>query len=195
MAADSNTAYNSAADINLWIKIQAGDEYVLADFPGLLPYRWIWFRDNWDFYKPNLIAKLSSVDNASLVKQQIDDLSSYILVQRYNKSNVNPFDGSNVFYRFYLVWEQVPVDSTAISDKEQQLMDDEITRINMFSKNDFVKIKNALIALRDKASDLDTGSDPDYNKTFNRSPVPPFLLPSISDLNNQLQYQEVIKTI
>lgn len=187
--------YGGVADINLWLKIKSGDEYVLADFPELLPYRWIWFRDNWQFEQKKLIDKLNTFPNPSLMKQQMDDLTQYIDLQRFTKANINPFDGVEFFYKFYLVWEQISVESAPISSQEQAIMDKEITRLNLFSKNDFVTIKNEIIKLRDQASDLVDGDDEAYNTVFHRSSLPAYLDPSIEALNNQLQYQNMIKTI
>ena len=191
----ANNAYSGIADINLWLKIQAGDDFVISDFPELLPYRWIWFRDNWEFYKDNIVSKITDLPNFSLLKHQIDALTQYISVQRYSKAKINPFDGSVIFHRYYLVWEQIPVDSAPISDREQELIDKQLVRINMFSKNDFVKIKDDIIKIRDQAVDLSSGADADYNQTFNRASLPPFLDPSVEDSNNTLQYQNMIKTI
>ena len=191
----AENVYGGVADINLYLKIKAGDDYVLADFPELLPYRWIWFRDNWQFLSKTLVNKLNTLPNPSLLKQQIDDLTQYIDLQRFARANVNPFDGREFFYKFYLVWEQIPVESAPISALEQAIIDKEVTRVSMFSKNDFVTIKKQIIKLRDQASDLSSGEDASYNSTFHRSSLPAYLTPSIDDQNNQLQYQNMIKTI
>lgn len=191
----AENVYGGVADINLYLKIKSGDDYVLADFPELLPYRWVWFRDNWQFLSKTLVQNLDQAANPSMLKQQIDDLTQYIDLQRHSRENINPFDGREFFYKFYLVWEQVPVESAPISALEQAIIDKEVTRISMFSKNDFVAIKKQIIKLRDQASDLSSGEDDAYNKTFHRSSLPAYLNPTIEDQNNQLQYQNMIKVI
>lgn len=183
------------ADLNLWLKVQSGDDLFLSDIPELIPYRWLWFKDNWEFFKPELVAKIDTFANPSLLKFQIDNFSTFVEIQRHATSNINPFDSNVIFHRYYLVWDAIAIDSAPVSDTEQSVIDKNVRRIKNFSKNEFLKIRANVVEARDRQADLISTTDPDYNATFHRGAVPPYLLPSIEDMNVIQQYMNSIKTI
>ena len=59
MAATLKDSYQGIADVNLWLKTRTGDTLYLSDIPSVIPLRWPYFRDNWDFIKQNIINSSS----------------------------------------------------------------------------------------------------------------------------------------
>jgi hypothetical protein len=78
------------ADLNLWFKIQKGDALTYADIPSIIPLRWKYIRDNWNFIKSNIEDNISSYPDPNALKVQLDDFSIFIESQRYGNSN--PFE-------------------------------------------------------------------------------------------------------
>ena len=61
--ASLNNASQAMADVNLWFKLRDGDDLSLADVPSILPLRWPYFRDNWNFLLSNLKSQVKTSTN------------------------------------------------------------------------------------------------------------------------------------
>lgn len=190
-----NKAYSSIADVNLWLKVRSGDKLMLADVPAIIPLRWYYFRDNWEFMKPSLLAMMPMVANPDFFKEQIDNFSKFIDAQRSSSKKINPFQDAGTFYRFYEIFNNIQVDSIELNNEEQRLLESEINRVRLFSKNDFLQARANLVEYRDRYADRIGLSDPDYNKTYNKSSIPPQIGATIVDLNYLLSIHSSIKTI
>lgn len=190
-----NEAYKSIADINLWLKVQSGDDLMLADLPSVIPLRWSYFRDSWEFIKPGLISKLSSVANPDFLNEQINDFSKFIESQRTSTSKLNPLQDARQFFKYYAIFDNMSIGSINLSNQEQQIADSEIARVSNFSKNNFINAKKQIIEYRDRVSDIYGLSDPNYNLAFNKNSIPAQLSATIVEINFLLTLQNSIKTI
>ena len=190
-----NEAYKSIGDVNLWLKLRGGDDLVLADMPSIIPLRWSYFRDSWEFIRPNLIQNMSNTMDPDFLNKQIDDFSKFIESQRTNTAKLNPFQDSTTFFRFYAVFDNVQIESINLTNQETQIMDSEIARVNAFSKNNFLQAKKNVIDYRDRMADVFGLTDEDYNKSFNRSPIPAQVDATIVDSNFLLTLEASIKTV
>lgn len=188
-------AYKSIADINLWLKTRSSDDLVLADIPALIPLRWSYFRDNWEFIRPDLIANLSSISNSDFLKEQIDDFSKFISNQRELTSKVNPFQDGKVFHRYYAIFENVKIESINLTNEESRIINNELLRITSFSKNDFLSAKREITDYRDRMTDIYGLGDADYDSSHNKSAIPAQIDATIVDVNYLLTLQQSIKTI
>lgn len=188
-------AYKSIADVNLWLKIRGGDTLMLSDVASLIPLRWAYFRDSWEFIKPNLVQNMSKTMNPDFLNQQIDDFSNFIEAQRNGPARFNPFQNADIFYRFYAIFDNLEIEAINLTNQEQEIVDNEIARIKMFSKNNFLAAKQLEINYRDRIADTIGLTDPDYNKTFHRSPVPKQVDATIVEANFLLTLESSIKTI
>lgn len=188
-----NEAYGSIADVNLWLRARGGDDLTLADIPSIIPLRWPYFRDNWEFIRPDLIANMADDVNPDFLNQQIDDFSSFIESQR-TTTKINPFQDAFTFYRFYAVFNSVQIEAINLTNEENRIIVSELARVNAFSKNNFVKAKQNIIDYRDRVTDTYGLSDPDYNKAFNKSSIPPQINATIVEANYLLTLEASIKT-
>lgn len=195
MATSINTAYQSMADINLWLKTRTGDDLVLADIPSLIPLRWIYFRDSWDFLKPSLIRNLSSNTNPDFLNQQLNDFSDFIAAQRVGSQSINPFGDAKTFYRFYGIFDAVHINAINMTNEETALAVNEVNRVMAFSKNDFIGAKTNVTNYRDQVADMYGLSDDAYNTAYNKSSIPPQITATIVEENYLLTLQNSIKTI
>jgi hypothetical protein len=116
-------AYSSIASLNLWFKVQAADRLQLADIPELIPYRWAYFRDNWEFIKPLMIERTKTYQFSSVLTQQITDFSKFIESQRSSNSRTNPFSDAQIPQRFFAIFENADVDVIPVSQLEQAIID------------------------------------------------------------------------
>lgn len=188
-------AYSSIADVNLWLKTQSGDNLTLADIPTIIPLRWPYFRENWEFIKQGLIDSINRASDPDFFKQQIDDFTKFIQSQRSGSQKINPFQDMNTFHRFYAIFDNIEIESVNLTNEEQRIIESELTRVSMFSKNDFLKARKNIISYRDRFADVIGLSDADYNKTFNKSSIPAQVNATIVDLNYLMTLQNSIKTI
>lgn len=195
MANNINTASKSIADINLWLKNRTGDDLMLSDVPSIIPLRWAYFRDSWDFIKQNLVQKMKFYPNPDFLKQQIDDFSKFIEAQRTGSPKINPFSGSQAFNRFYAVFDNIAIDSINLSNEEQRMVQAEMDRVNAFSKNNFLAARKNITDYRDKQADIYGLGDTTYDHAFNKSPVPAQITAGITEINYLYTLDSSIKTI
>lgn len=195
MAATLTGAYKSIADMNLWLKLRTGDDMLLADIPSIIPLRWPYFKQSWEFIKPNLISNINKNNpNPDFLNQQIRDFSKFIEAQRTTGGNINPFQDSQTFYRFHAIFDSIKIQDINLTNEESRLLDSEIARVQAFSKNNFVQIKKNIIDYRDRTADVYGLSDADYNKAFGKSSIPPQINATIVEANYLLTLQSAIKT-
>lgn len=190
-----NEAYKAIADVNLWLKLRGGDDLSLADVPSIIPLRWQYFRDSWEFIKPNLVQNMSSTMDPDFLNQQISDFSKFIEAQRTSTAKVNPFQDSQTFFRYYAIFDNSTIEAINLTNQEQQILESEIARVNAFSKNNFLDAKKQIVEYRDRVADTFGLSDEDYNKSFNKSSIPPQINATIVEANFLLTLQNSIKTV
>jgi hypothetical protein len=190
-----NEAYKSISDVNLWLKLRGGDDLTLADMPSIIPLRWPYFRDSWEFIKPNLVQAMSKTVNPDFLNEQIDDFGKFIEAQRTSTAKLNPFQDSQIFFRFYAVFDNVLIEAINLTNQEADIIKVEKARVNAFSKNNFIDAKSNVIDYRDRVADTFGLSDEDYNKAFNKSSIPPQINATIVEVNFLLTLESAIKTV
>lgn len=188
-------AYQSIADINLWFKNRSKDDLYLTDVPSIIPLRWPHFKQNWEFMKADLVKNAYQAQDPDFLKQQIDDLSNFIEIQRYSTSNINPFQDENIYFRYYAVFNQISILDINITNEESYLINSATDRVKNFSKNDFLRSRLNITEYRDRVADTIGLSDPDYNRSFNKSSIPKQVDATIVDANYLLTLQQSIKTV
>lgn len=189
-----NESVKAMANLNLWLKLQSGDSLMLSDITSILPLRWTYFRDNWEFIKQNLVDIVPDYSDPDFLNQQINDFSKFIESQRNSKANINPFSDTVLINRFIAIFDNISIDSIPLSNEENKIIAQTKTTINNYSKNDFLSIRNALRDYRDRYADTVSLSDADYNKAFNKSSIPPQINATITDMNFMATLQDSVNT-
>src|SRR5258706_345427 len=115
-----NDAYKGIADLNLWFKIRTGDELMLSDLPTLIPLRWNYFKDNWEFIKQPIIDNMQSYANPDFLDEQLTDFSKFIESQRVGAQRINPFSDGQTFYRYYAIFDSVAIEAINLTNEEQR---------------------------------------------------------------------------
>src|ERR1035437_7210677 len=187
-------AYQSIANQNLWLKQRSGDPIMLSDIPTIIPLRWAYFRDNWDFIKAGLQGKVSNYFDPDYMNTQIIAFSTFITSQRYSKTNVNPFSDSSIFFKYYAIFDNVQIDGVSLTNEEKRLMQNTIAAIKLYSKNDFVAIKTVVESFRDIYADAIGLDDSQYYLTYNKAAVAAQTIATIADINFLLTMQAAIST-
>lgn len=189
-------AYQGISSINLWFKVRSGDSLLLSDVPAVIPLRWPYFRDNWDGLYPALQSKASSYQYPDLFNYQLSKFSEFVTVQRTNINPItNPLSGSDVFYQFYTVFDNINISSIRLTNQEQVIVNSAIRATKNLKKTDFLSIKSSLAAFRDRQADVLGLTDATYNSVFNRSAINAQVSASIPDIMNMLQLNNTIKSI
>lgn len=189
-----DTAYNSIADLNFWFKNRGGEELLLSDVPSLIPLRWPYFRDNWNFIKSQLLSNMGNYYDPGFLQEQIASFSAFVEAQRY-LSSINPFQNINTLYKFYAIFDNISINSVDLTNQEIGILNSETLRITNLSKNDFLNIRYNITAYRDLLTDTHGLTDPDYNKIANRNPVEAQTTVTIVDINFLLNLQNTIKSV
>lgn len=189
------SASKSMSDLNLWFKVQAGEELMLGDIPSLIPLRWEYLKEDWEFIKPDLIGNLDSNDNPDFINQQILDFSSFVESQRNSPKKINPLSDSKIVDRFNGLFDIIPINSINTNNEEERLIQSEVARVQAFSKNDFLNIKKNLVDYRDRQVDVIGLNDADYDKAVGRSAIAQQIDATIVDVNKILAIQNSLKSV
>lgn len=180
-------AFNASADLSLWYKLQSDDSLMLGDVRELIPLRWPFFRDQWNYIKPTYVAKIDSYSEPELLRGQIDDFSNFIQLQQYSNPQSNPLRNQTQYFQFQALWDVIPIDSLSTTIDEQKIIQAVKDRVNDFTRTDFIDIRSKLTAARDELGDVVGGTDPDYNRVYGRSPTTSLKTMTTRDIQ-QLQY-------
>lgn len=194
--ANLNTAFLGLTDLQLWLKNQAGDQLSMANVSGIIPLRYLHFRDNWEFIKSDLYNRIDFASDPDRLKEDIISMSSLIEVQRSSSNqNVNPFSKSSILTDFYAVFDNILISELPITKEEQTIITNEVNRVSAFIKTDFRNIRAEIVSARDDLADEVGGSDDNYNESFRRSSTPTLRDINIKDVQNMQQLQIGIRGI
>ena len=170
MTTTIDTAFNSLSDLKLWYNTRSGISLKLSDVSAIIALRWTFFRDNWSFVLPTVVAKIKNYQYPDLLRSQLISLTDFIDVHRNNQNqNINPFSNSSIISNFYAVWENIEVSSLALTREESTLIQSTVQRVQLFVKTDFVKIRSNLVAARDQIADQTGTQDATYNFIYGRN--------------------------
>jgi hypothetical protein len=188
-------AYQSTANINLWFKLQSGDQLVLTDVPSIIPLRWTYFSQNWNSMLPVLQAKIASYEFSDLFAQQLIDFTNFINGQRNNASIINPLSDSSALYKFYTVFDNIAITSINLTNQEQILVTNATTTVSQYARNDFLTLQGNIVTYRDSYADKIGLTDATYNSTFNRSAIAAQTLAQVQDIEYLETLQASIETV
>lgn len=188
-------AYQSIAAINLWFKLKSGDRLTLTDVPAIIPLRWDYFSQNWNFLLPSLQQKVASYKFSDLFAAQLIDFTNFINIQRHNTSSINPLSDGSVLYRFYTVFDNIQVQSINLTNEESTILTTVTNTVSQYTKNDFLQLRSNIINFRDRQSDIVRLTDATYNATFDRSAVVGQTSAQVQDVEYLQTLQSSIQTI
>ena len=191
----ATNAYNSIADVNLWLKLRDNDDLTLADVPSIIPLRWTYFVNSWNFLVVNLQNIANTTYDPDLFNSQLSSFTQFIESQRFVPPSVNPFANSLILNKYYFIFDNINIEDINITNIEQTILTNQQARVNLFSKNDFLNAQNNIIIYRDTLTDQYGLGDTTYNTTVGRSPVAKQVTGDIPNVNYLLQLQYSIKTI
>ena len=195
MAVDFEKAQKAFTDLNIWFKINNDEQITLADMPELIRLRWNYFRDNWNFISQQYVDAVSRYRDPDKLANEIIVFTEFINSQRNSKIKKNPFDSSDILYRFYSIFDNTPIDSVAMTLDERTTVNNKIEMIRSFTRRDFLSMRSEFQAERDAIADRVGASDPDYNKAFNRSSQASRVDIKNRDINKIYEIQQTIKAI
>lgn len=195
MALIDPKTFESSANLNLWFKVYTGDALNLADVPEIIPIRWTYFRDNWQLLRQRLLNNADKTFDPDYFRSALIDLTAFIDQQRTDSTDINPFVANTIYYRFYPVFDNIRLEGITLTNEERTIVDNKKTAVNVYSKIDFLNIKNTLRAYRDNLADLVGLSDPSYDQIYGRSPTVAQAVPSLSDLSLMRIIEKQLQTV
>lgn len=195
MSTPAENSYSAIAELNLWFKLRSGESLTLTDFPELIPLRWQYFRDQWEFIRQDYFDKVNNYQNPDLLRDNIRLFSLFVESQRTFSKSQNPFNNTNILFQFFGIFDTTLITAIPVSPEEQKTIDDKIKRINRFTRDDFVNLKNKLRVARDAYADIRGLSDDDYNRTYNRGSIAQQTGVTNKDMNQLLEINNAIKSI
>lgn len=189
-----NDAFSAMADINLWLSVNDGDALKLTDIPNIIPLRWTYFQQNWNFIKPIVLQNASGYVDPALLNQQIISFTNFINSQANTPSNINPFSNGIILNRFYTIFDNILIQDINPTNQETIVINDATQRVQLFTKNDFVNARSTIINYRDAITDTYGLTDPTYNSVTGRSPVAQQITADIPQINFLKTIQDTIKS-
>lgn len=195
MAILDNSAFQGIADLDLWLKTTSGDSLNLADVPSIIALRWTYFRDNWFLLKPKLLSIAEDTDNPDYFRFSLDQFTTFITQQKYSKQETNPLASADVYFRFYQVFNNMPIQDIDLTNEESDLIAQRTATVLQFSKRNFLDIKSNIRSYRDHLADLGNLSDSTYNGIYDRGTVVPETNSNLADLNLLLTLQKQLNVV
>lgn len=190
------TAFNSLSDLKLWFNDKSGNSLMMSHVPEIIPLRWAYFRDNWEFIIDTLRDRVRRYQFPDMLDSTIAEFDSFIKVQRNNQNKkVNPFSSSRIYTDFYAIWDNIEVSSIPLTRQEVALIESKLNKVRRFIRTDFVNIRSNLIVARDGMADTVGLSDEDYNKSYGRSPTRQLRTAKITDITNMQTLQDGIVSV
>ena len=191
-----NQAFIDLGELRIWFNDKSGVSIKLADMQEIIPLRWNYFKENWEFILGPLTNSISAYPYPDMLKKQLESLTELIRIQRHDANKkVNPFSRKGILSDYYAVWDSISLDSIPLTKEETSIADNKVKRIRRFIKTDFVRIRQSLVGGRDEISDTIGLSDTDYNATFDRSSTPQLRSARIKDISDMQTLQEAIGTV
>ena len=189
-------AFSDLGELRIWFNDQSGIPLTMADMREIIPLRWNYFRDNWEFILNGLKEKIKTYSYPDLLDAQIKSLTELIRIQRHEANRrINPFARSSILSDYYSVWESIEVSSIPLTKEETAIVNNKINRIRRFIKTDFINIRQSLADGRDEIADVIGLSNTDYDNTFHRSPIQQLRTPSIKDISDMQTFQQSIMSV
>ena len=189
-------AFSSLGELKIWCNNKSGAASTLADMQEIIPLRWNYFRDNWEFILTTLKGKISTYNYPDILQTQIDALSELIRIQRSAvNSRINPFSNSDVLTTYYAVWENLSLNNIPLTKQETSISNNKIDTISRYTETDFRRIRNDFVNGRDEIADKIGLSDTNYNQTFFRSSLPSLRPARIKDIGDMQNLQGAIAVV
>ena len=187
------TAFSSVSDLRLWFNTQSGAQLKLADIPDIIPLRWEYFKENWEFVKPTLQSAIDTYAFPSQLEDQIESMSKIIEIQRNAKVDTNPFSDSEVFRKHYAIFDNILVSGIPVSRTEQGIIDTKKKEVSRFIRSNFEEIRSNIVAGRELISDTVGGSDDDYNRVKDKSSSAKLRDIKVSDIIDMRGLMDAVK--
>lgn len=191
----SAEALSASSELNLWYKVRGGEDLKLSDIPEIIPLRWTYFKQNWEFIKKSILDNASSYGDPDFLNDQIKQFSDFIASQRNAPTKINPFSDGSILHRYYAIFDSISVTSIPLTVEEENIIDARKREVQAFSKNDFLRIKKRLIDYRDSIADISNLKDDTYNSVYKRSSIASQFNATTVDLNLMLSMQENIASV
>ena len=195
MATVDNNTLESSANLSFWFKTYTGDPLTLADCPEIISLRWTYFKNNWTVLRPRLTILAPNTFDSDYFRFALDDLTNFIEKQRLDTTDTNPFSASNIYYRFYPVFDNIKLEAITLTNEERTIIANKKAVIKAYSKINFLNIKKNLKNYRDCLADIVGLSDPDYDRIYSRASIRFQSTPSMTDLNLMLMIEKQLSTI
>jgi len=196
MATKTETAFSSISDLKLWFRNQEGIDLKMSDIPEVIPLRWSFFKDRWEFIRNDVLAKADTYEFPDLLIDQITKLTNFIDRQKNSQNTaINPFSNSVVFSNYYAVWDNIFLSSLPLTRQEENLIKDKMIKVTRFVKTDFENMRVDFVAARDELADVTGLSDIDYNTTFDMASVRSLRDIKISDITLMQTYMSAIRNV
>jgi len=187
-------AYLAIADLFLWTKVQTEEALTIADIPLLLKYRYQYILDNWVSIRNQIENRADTYIDIDRLKVELLKFDELMKIEKY-KASGNKTNEGELISAYFTVFDNMYISDIPVSQAEEKILQSEINRVSAFKKNDFLIMRKILIDGRDALADTISGTDVDYNRIYNRSPLRPLLNKTIAQIIITNQFQISINSI
>lgn len=188
MTSAIETGFAQMSDLNLWLKNKLSETFTLADIPAIIKIRYPYIVENWGTVKEALLQRIDSYQDPYRLQREIGAFDSLVKAQLAG-ATTTPSE-TRLLSRYYSVFDALTIEEVVLTKPESEIVDSETKRVETFTKTTFLKIRADLIVARDQVADNIGGTDPDYNRVYNRSPVRQTLNKGIDEIQLSSQFQQ-----
>lgn len=195
MALDFENVIEAENQLTLWYKLKNNDPLTLADVPEIIRLRWNYFRDNWEFVRENYVQLIDTYADPEQLRAEIILFDNFVQSQRTSASKRNPFDNEDILFRFFTIFDNTFVNNVNLTFEEQQIVDNKVSETTLYTRGDFLEIRQMFQDERDALADRASATDEDYNRVFDRSAQTARVDIKNKDINKMHELQESIKAV
>jgi len=195
MALDFENVLDAENNLNLWYKLKNNEPLTLADIPEIIRLRWNYFRDNWEFIQEGYIDLIDDYPDPDHFRNEIELFDEFVKSQRTSGSKRNPFDNQDILFRFFTIFDNTLINSVNLTFEEQTVVNNRIGEVSLYTRGNFLAIREVFQEERDALADRASSTDTDYNRIFDRSPQTARVDIKNKDINKMYEMQESIKTV
>ena len=188
MTSAIETGFSQMSDLNLWLKDKLSETLTLADIPAIIKVRYPYIVENWGIVKETLLQRIETYQDPYRLQREIGTFDSLVKAQLAG-ATTTPSE-TRLLSRYYSVFDALTIGEVVLTKPESQIIDSETKRVQAFTKTSFMQIREDLVKARDQVADNVGGTDSDYNRVYNRSPVRQTLNKSIDEIQLSSQFQQ-----
>jgi hypothetical protein len=113
----ANVFSQSFSDVSFWFKNKSGEPFTLGDVVEIIPLRYQYFLENWNFIKEGIKSSSEEFEFSDSLKTQIKEFDNFITIQSNSSISINPFEKEGTVNQYLSIFNNVLANSFKIKPR------------------------------------------------------------------------------